>query len=483
MMPSPVIATKMKICGVTTAPEVDMLSAHGITFCGLQVDVSSPWSIDASHARQLALLARGGMRPTLVTGAYRPQVVMNLIDQVGATAVQLGALSLPEHVRRVREAYPREALTIIQEIPYKDGRFSNEGLIPSYLEAGADFILLDKHRSLDRSSDGLSIPIEQLRAFRVRHPSTPLLVAGAVNTENVDSLLLASGASGIDACGSVRENGSISGELVERLKRAVSQSIEPKRPPSLRDFLNRLTSGNHVIAYLTLGDPPVRFLEVARQALRGGALTLELGFPHPQPKEGEVLAKSHQRALAAGITQNVALRLFHALACEYADIPLIAVLQWPPLPDEESTNRLLDDLAKSGAAAVLPVGLPLWQLPALSEHVHSRGMEMVVPCPSDTSIKYRSIVLRYCSGCLYVPRARMTGSTRHASNVDHFCQSISQETDLPIVVGVGIKTARDVQESCRPPVKAAAVGSALVEHLTSGGSAAEFIRALIPATQ
>jgi hypothetical protein len=37
----------------------------------------------------------------------------------------------------------------------------------------------------------------------------------------------------------------------------------------------------------------------------------------------------------------------------------------------------------------------------------------------------------------------------------------------------------DVTEVCRTPARAAAVGSALVEHLLAGGSAAAFIRQLL----
>ena len=37
--------------------------------------------------------------------------------------------------------------------------------------------------------------------------------------------------------------------------------------PSLRALLSNLPAGNHVIAYLTIGDPPDRFLEIAHEVL------------------------------------------------------------------------------------------------------------------------------------------------------------------------------------------------------------------------
>ena len=249
--------------------------------------------------------------------------------------------------------------------------------------------------------------------------------------------------------------------------------------PSLRDFLLAASPGNQVVAYLTLGDPSERFVELADALLAAGALTLELGFPHPKPLEGKTLLASHERALAAGVDTDRAMDLLAEVAARHPATPLVAVVQWQAIQDQSAANRFLDALAAAGAAALLPVGIPMWQCPAFTARVTERGLQTVLACPSDASRKLRDLALRYCTGCLYVPRARMTGTAPVSTNTAEFCRAVAAETDLPMIVGVGVNSAADVSEICAAPAKAAAVGSALVDHMVRGGAAGEFIRQLL----
>jgi tryptophan synthase alpha chain len=249
--------------------------------------------------------------------------------------------------------------------------------------------------------------------------------------------------------------------------------------PSLRRYLTAAPAGSQVVAYLTIGDPSDRFAEVADELLAAGALTLELGLPHPKPLEGPTLLASHQRALASGVNSARAVELLRCVSARRPSIPLAVVAQADALADNTDGDGLLDLLAGAGVAAVLPVGASLWQLPALSARIEARGLETVIACPVAASRKFRDIAMRYCSGALYVPRAKMTGNTAEARDAGEFCAGVAAETDLPMIVGVGVETARDVAQICATAAKAAAVGSALVAHINRGGSAGEFIRGLL----
>ena len=472
----------VKVCGATSEEEVRLLADLGVDFFGVQVDVPSPWAVSVERAADLIRSKHGSIRPTLVTRHLPVDQLELLIRATGVTAVQLGVLSLPKHVRQLRGKFSPDALTIIQEISYAPGRFHNEQQIDEYLAAGVDLILLDK---LDKThSDGnlesVTIPPDELAAFHSRHPGQPILVAGGINAENAAEMMAVSGAVGVDVCSSVRREGLIRRELVAQLMGQFPKPpiLSQKPRPTLRRYLQGVGPGNHVIAYLTLGDPPDGFLDVAGEVLAAGALTLELGFPHPEPMEGEVLLASHHRALDAGVDSQRAMELLKTVAQRHPETPLVAVVQWPAIKGEVDRQRFLVGLVDAGAAAVLPVGVPLWQLSTFAARVHKLGLETVVACPPDASRIFRKIALHFCSGALYVPRGRVTGGAQNF-NFAEFCDHVSQETDVPIVVGVGVKTAADVAEICRTPAKAAAVGSALVEHFTRGGSPGEFVRGLI----
>ena len=145
----------------------------------------------------------------------------------------------------------------------------------------------------------------------------------------------------------------------------LSVNGKPADTPSLRDALLRLVAGNHVVAYLTLGDPPDHFPQVVDEVLEAGAVALELGFPAAKPNEGEILpTASHRRAaLDAGVDMQQAMSLLKAVAIRHPSIPLVAVVQWSSIQAKTERDWFLEALADARAAAVLAVGLPLWELP------------------------------------------------------------------------------------------------------------------------
>ena len=427
-------------------------------------------------------VAPGHIRSTLVTAPHAADKLVQLVQQIGVRAIQLRPVSSPKQVRQLRREFGREALTIIQEVSFRKGRFWKEKQIDEYLDAGADFILVDKLKTTAKAVDPMNatIPSHQIADFRDRHPGLPVFLAGGISAENVRSLLSASGAAGIDVCSSVRQQGTIRPELVALLMERVLQSpATPLRAGrSLRSFLTAVESRNHVIAYLTIGDPPGRFITVANDVLEAGALTLELGLPYAKPNEGSTLTASHRRALDAGVDTATATAMMKTVAHDHPGVPLVAVVQWPAIKDVGVFVELLDQLVDAGASAVLPVGLPYWQLPNFAAHVHAKQLETAIPCAPDCSSKLRAIAYRYCSGCLYVPRGRMTGGSQEFTNFADFCHLVAGETDLPMIGGVGVNHAADVAEICGTPAKAAAVGSALVDHAMRG-SAGQFIRRLL----
>jgi tryptophan synthase alpha chain len=473
----------IKICGVTREEEIGHLAERGIEFFGLVLDVPSPWALSAERAGALAAKCRKNIRPTLVTRPLSSDKLASLIRQIGVAAIQLPALTPARHVRELRGTFSRDELVIIQEIAHRPGQFINEEKLDDYLAAGADFILLDKldNTPAAEGTPATTIPDVELTAFRQRHAGRPILVAGGVTPGNAQAIVTASGAVGVDVCSSVRRAGIIQPDLVDRLLQGLGAggSGSSCAAPSLCAMLKSAAPGNHVIGYLTIGDPPHRFVDVADEVLAAGALTLELGFPHPEPQEGPTLAASHRRALDAGVTTQESLVMLQTLARRHPRTPLVAVVQSPAMRDADDFGRFLDSLKLAGAAAVLPVGLSPWQLPALAATVHQRSLETVLACPPNASRKLREIIVRYCSGCVYVPRGRITGGAQPFANVADFCHLLARETDLPIIVGVGVQRAADVAEVCANGAVAAAVGSALVDHINRNGSAGALVRELL----
>ena len=233
------------------------------------------------RVRELAACGSAPLRPTLVTKPQPLDTLAQLIEATGVTAIQLGVLTLPKHIRQLRRMFPPGRLVVIQHIPYRQGRFPTEEQAEDYVMAGADFLLLDRldtPAAADRPAHA-TIPEADLMAFRARHPDLPLLLAGGVSAENVQPLLAASRAMGIDVCSSVRRDGTICRELVAQLmarnlrKARQSTSLSPcGRGPGREDRA-------------TLPRPEVmsRPNQVRRVPLLACPAVLSRAFPHAQP--------------------------------------------------------------------------------------------------------------------------------------------------------------------------------------------------------
>jgi tryptophan synthase alpha chain len=216
--------------------------------------------------------------------------------------------------------------------------------------------------------------------------------------------------------------------------------------------------------------------------LTAGALTLELGIPHADPREGATLAASHRRAREAGTTTESAIHLLGEIARRSPSHPLVAIVQWGAIQASTDRAALLVGLSEAGAAAVLPIGVPLSQLAGVAAEITEFGMETVFSCYADTPAVIRRMALNHCTGCLYVPRSRgLTGAAAPMPRaaLEELFEQLARETDLPLVVGFGVSTGADVAEICASRAVAACVGSALVKHLAAGGPPDDFVRQLL----
>ncbi|NOY30683.1 MAG: hypothetical protein GXP28_11105 [Planctomycetes bacterium] len=212
-------------------PEVESLCRLEVDFFGLLVEAPSPLALTEMRAKQLASHQQQATRATLVSGVHRAEELKRLVATLDVRAIQLGVRVSPSVVRAIRDCYREDDLTIIQEIPYRQipaggGRFLKENQVSEYLDAGANFILLDKLEKTGRDPHGEGpIATSDLTQFRDRHPGIPLLLAASVTCENVTTLIDASGAAGIDVCSSVRRDGSICQEQVAELMQQMAKEL------------------------------------------------------------------------------------------------------------------------------------------------------------------------------------------------------------------------------------------------------------------
>ncbi len=227
-----------------------------------------------------------------------------------------------------------------------------------------------------------------------------------------------------------------------------------------------------IAPYITAGDGCVRgdglapTLKVLQALEQAGAACVELGVPFSDPvADGPVLQAAAQRALAAGTN----LKAIIELVARYRDAGgelAIALFSYANPLLRGGLEATLRRAAEAGVDALLVPDWPHDEDPALGQAAESSGLacvNFVAPTTSDERIASAAAASR---GFLYaIGRLGVTGAaTTLDENTLAFLQRVRAQTDLPLGVGFGLRTAQDVAR-LRGHAQLAIVGSALVEHL------------------
>ncbi|NPV90639.1 MAG: tryptophan synthase subunit alpha [Firmicutes bacterium] len=221
-----------------------------------------------------------------------------------------------------------------------------------------------------------------------------------------------------------------------------------------------------VIPYIMAGDPDLETTARAVQELAAaGADLIELGVPFSDPvADGPVIQQAGQRALKSGTTLEGILEMVSRLREQGFETPLLLMSYYNPI-----YNRGLAEAASRFAAAGVD-GLIIPDLPPeeggeLESELKKHGIDLVyllAPTSSDERIKE---VASRASGFIYcVSLTGVTGARGELPvELPLFLGRVRKATSLPLAVGFGISTSRQVREVGRV-ADAAIIGSALIDE-------------------
>ncbi len=222
-----------------------------------------------------------------------------------------------------------------------------------------------------------------------------------------------------------------------------------------------------LIPYIVAGDPDqATTVALMHKLVSNGANIIELGIPFSDPSsDGTVIQLGAERALRQGI------RLLDVLAMvadfRKSDISTPVVLMGYLNPIEIMGYQSFAERAKeAGVDGVLVVDLPVHESKEFLAAVHPHGLDTVfLVAPTTTEARISAICAASSGYIYYVSLKGVTGAAIIDSG--EIKQRISQLralTDLPIVVGFGIKDA-DSARAMAAISDGVIVGSALVEKI------------------
>ncbi|GHG92091.1 tryptophan synthase subunit alpha [Pseudodonghicola xiamenensis] len=224
------------------------------------------------------------------------------------------------------------------------------------------------------------------------------------------------------------------------------------------------------VAYVMAGDPDeATSLEIVKGLPGAGVDVIELGLPFTDPMaDGPTIQAAGQRALDAGMTLKKTL----ALATEFRKTdnttPIVLMGYYNPIYSM-GVPAFLDAAKAAGVDGLIVVDLPPEEDAELCLPAQEAGLNFIRLATPTTDDKRLPKVLQNTSGFVYyVSITGITGAgSAQAGDVAPEVARIKGQTDLPVIVGFGIKTP-DTAQAIAGVADGAVVGSAIVSQIASG---------------
>jgi tryptophan synthase alpha chain len=222
-----------------------------------------------------------------------------------------------------------------------------------------------------------------------------------------------------------------------------------------------------LVTFITAGDPDYDTSLVILKALpASGADIIELGMPFSDPMaDGPAIQASSQRALRAGQTMEKTLRMVKAFRAGDDTTPIVLMGYYNPIY-VYPVDRFIADAAEAGADGLIVVDMPPEEDAELRPAATAAGLNFIRLATPTTDARRLPAVLANTSGFVYyVSIAGITGTKApDLTEVGGHVGRIKAETRLPVAVGFGVKTEKQVSEIAGL-AEGVVVGSALVSAI------------------
>lgn len=164
----------LKICGVTTQDDAELLAEMGVDALGVNFWPKSKRYLAPHHAAWLRELEGKILRVGVFVNEP-PELALRLMEQGYLDAIQLHGDELPDDAAEFRTV----GTPFIKAIGVK-----TRADLERATEFGAAAILLDAHAPGIYGGTGEVFDWEVASDFRRRHPELPVILAGGITPEN-----------------------------------------------------------------------------------------------------------------------------------------------------------------------------------------------------------------------------------------------------------------------------------------------------------
>ncbi|MEM9912518.1 MAG: tryptophan synthase subunit alpha [Pseudomonadota bacterium] len=231
------------------------------------------------------------------------------------------------------------------------------------------------------------------------------------------------------------------------------------------------------VAYVMAGDPDYdTAVEIVTGLPSAGVDIIELGLPFTDPMaDGPTIQLAGQRALEAGMTLDKTLDIARALRQQDDTTPIVLMGYYNPI-FSRGVEEFLRQAKDAGIDGLIIVDLPPEEDEELCLPAQKAGLNFIRLATPTTDDRRLPKVLQNTSGFVYyVSITGITGAAAaQAGDVGPEVARIKAATDLPVIVGFGIKTP-EASQKIAGVADGAVVGSAIVEKIGQGESPSDVL--------
>lgn len=221
------------------------------------------------------------------------------------------------------------------------------------------------------------------------------------------------------------------------------------------------------VAYIMAGDPDLdTSLAIMTGLPAAGVDVIELGMPFTDPMaDGPTIQAAGQRALAGGQTLQKTLDMVAAFRKGDQTTPVVMMGYYNPIYSR-GVDRFLADAGAAGVDGLIVVDLPPEEDAELCLPAQKAGLNFIRLATPTTDDRRLPKVLQNTSGFVYyVSITGITGAAAaQSAEVAPEVARIKARTDLPVIVGFGIRTP-ETARAIASVADGCVVGTAIVKQI------------------
>jgi len=226
--------------------------------------------------------------------------------------------------------------------------------------------------------------------------------------------------------------------------------------------MNELTAKGEkaFITYITAGLPSMEATKDIILAQAGATDVIELGIPFSDPiADGPVIQQASYEAILAGASLRKVFAMMRELRSESVEQPIVFMMYYNTVVNF-GIEAFARECNEAGVDGLIIPDLPLEEQETLKAALATDDRTILIELVSPVSKKRIPDILKDARGFVYCVSAMgVTGqdATFHREVMDYL-KSVKSQSNIPVMMGFGIRTAADV-EPMKDIIDGAIVGS------------------------